>query len=520
MNKDDKSKNVIVMADPVVVEWKVRLIEQFFQKSTPIKSYEHESPKAKMTEDIVSSILEEILLKVDFSIDQGPKESEEMNVNRIQQSFSLSENSENKSKVKSMEMIEVVEFNEYNYWKIQVEIQDDILSEAKVLANKSKEAGRDKDINEEMAEYNDSNWWKPNEYIKVEIENYELEVGTESSTGPFSFIEKPLSKQESDSWCEISKFNEFNFWKLDMSPVNVKTEKKHPNEKLTAQKSVKKDDQIVESNPMHKSRSSVRNKRMYKSKPKQRSQSRDPSKSSGRIDPIFKSKPNQRSQSGDQSESSSVKKPMSSVVMVYNLNPSFMDCDRLFNLISPYAKVQSIKFLKQTFFRTAMVELYGTDGAKRVLNFLNDITIFGKHIKFEPSSKNKVTEFNPESSPLMPNGAKCFKDFSQEKFSLTYHSTTIKHPPTRTLFFYQTQKLTDDEFFEIFEKLKAPCPYIVMWFPNQNGMGCLQFNSKREALEAICMTNLAMTNSPGQRLHLAFTYAREDHQFYCGKKYK
>merc|ERR1719319_524124 len=123
-----------------------------------------------------------------------------------------------------------------------------------------------------------------------------------------------------------------------------------------------------------------------------------------------------------------------SVVMVYNLNPSFMDCDRLFNLLSPYAKVQRIKFLKQTHFRTAMVELYSKEGASRVFTFLNGITMFGKFIKIEPSPKNRVTEFNPKSSPYMPNGGICFKDFSQiqKSFSLYYHSTTIKQAPTRT----------------------------------------------------------------------------------------
>jgi len=208
-----------------------------------------------------------------------------------------------------------------------------------------------------------------------------------------------------------------------------------------------------------------------------------------------------------------------SVVMVYNLNPSFMDCDRLFNLLSPYAKVQRIKFLKQTHFRTAMVELYSKEGASRVFTFLNGITIFGKFIKIEPSPKNRVTEFNPKSSPYMPNGGICFKDFSQiqKNFSLYYHSTTIKQAPTRTLYFYQTPKMTNKEFFEIFETLKAPIPYKVMWFQNHDGMGCLQFNSKREALEAICMTNLAIINAPGQRVHLAFTHAREDYQFHSEK---
>jgi len=209
-----------------------------------------------------------------------------------------------------------------------------------------------------------------------------------------------------------------------------------------------------------------------------------------------------------------------SVVMFYNLNPSFMNCDRLFNLIAPYAKVQSIKFLKQNDFRTAMVGLYRHDGAKRVLNFLNNTTIFGKVIRCAPSSKHMVTEFKPEQSPSMANEAKSFKDFSQEKCTLLHHPNNIKHPPTRTIYFYQTPKMTDKEFFGIFEKMKAPCPYMVTWFQikNQTGMGILQFKTRREALDAICITNLAMTSTPGQRVHLAFTYEREDWQFRCENK--
>jgi len=541
MTKDDKTQNVIVMTDPVVVEWKVRLIEQYFEKS---KSYENEIPKPKMTKnDMISSILEDLLEKVDSSTYQSPKESGEMNGNTIHQTISLSENDENgvnyvKTEIrKIMENVEVAKYNEFNYWKIEVdcsdcslEIEDEINSKEKDLAQKSKEAGRDIEIIGEMPEYNDNNWWKPNDYIlniKVEIENYEQEVVSEQCDENAHITENDISS-------EVSKFNEFNFWKLDIHPINLKTENNmtfhaSPNTpnfnsqdwrlKPAAEKYLKKDDQMAKLTPIHKSHSS--GQIQDKSKSNKRSQSNDQlhkSQGSGRINQISKLKPNQSSQRSDQrSESPAVMSPMSSVVMIYNLNPSIMDCDRLFNIVSPYAKVRSIKFLKQIDFRTAMVELYSIEGARRVLSLLNGITIFGKFIKIEPSPKNRVTEFNPRSSPYMPNGSDSFKDFSKEKFGLYYHSSTIKQAPTRTLYFYQTPKMTNQEFFGIFEKLKAPIPYKVMWFQNHDGMGCLQFKSQREALEAICMTNLAIINAPGQRVHLAFTHERKDYQFYSGK---
>ena len=142
-----------------------------------------------------------------------------------------------------------------------------------------------------------------------------------------------------------------------------------------------------------------------------------------------------------------------------------MDCDRLFNLLSPYAQVQSIKFLKVSDFRKAMVELSSKEGAQRVMKYIKEENVFGKIITIEPSLKLRVTEFNPSQLPPLPNGTKAFKDYSEEirRNSMDYLRASM-YPPSRTIYFCKTPKMSDDDFKDIFEKRKAPVPYKIMWF--------------------------------------------------------
>ncbi|VDN15622.1 unnamed protein product [Dibothriocephalus latus] len=79
-----------------------------------------------------------------------------------------------------------------------------------------------------------------------------------------------------------------------------------------------------------------------------------------------------------------LRKSGSPVVMVYNLNMSHMNCDRLFNLFCLYGNVGRIKFLRSKE-GSAMVQMHDVASVDRALAYLPMITFAGQTLNVSPA---------------------------------------------------------------------------------------------------------------------------------------
>ncbi|VUZ49417.1 unnamed protein product [Hymenolepis diminuta] len=152
----------------------------------------------------------------------------------------------------------------------------------------------------------------------------------------------------------------------------------------------------------------------------------------------------------------------SPVIMVYNLNMNYANCDRLFNLFCLYGDVGPIKFLRSKE-GTAMVELHGIANANSALANLPMITFAGNKLSGQLSRQQHIVEVTQPFTLF--DGTPSFKDFTNSRNNRYTHGSAAKnrvYPPCRMLHFWNSPPgVTASQLQDVFAHAGAPVPTYV-----------------------------------------------------------
>lgn len=193
------------------------------------------------------------------------------------------------------------------------------------------------------------------------------------------------------------------------------------------------------------------------------------------------------------------------VMMVYGLDSSTANTDKLFNLFCLYGNVVRIKFLK-TKEGTAMVQMGDAIAVERSIQHLNNIPIGndGSKIQIAFSKQNYLSEStNPYT---LPDNSISFKDYSASKnnrfLSLTQASKNRIQPPSKILHFFNTPPgMSEDQLLQAFTS-KDCHPAQVRMFPlksERSSSGLVEFPSVSLAVAAIMKCNHSAIDHKGTK---------------------
>lgn len=193
------------------------------------------------------------------------------------------------------------------------------------------------------------------------------------------------------------------------------------------------------------------------------------------------------------------------VMMVYGLDSSTANTDKLFNLFCLYGNVVRIKFLK-TKEGTAMVQMGDAIAVERSIQHLNNIPIGndGSKIQIAFSKQNYLSEStNPYT---LPDNSISFKDYSASKnnrfLSLTQASKNRIQPPSKILHFFNTPPgMSEDQLLIAFTS-KDCHPAQVRMFPlksERSSSGLVEFPSVSLAVAAIMKCNHSAIDHKGTK---------------------
>uniref|UniRef100_A0A336KYI4 CSON001530 protein n=1 Tax=Culicoides sonorensis TaxID=179676 RepID=A0A336KYI4_CULSO len=193
-----------------------------------------------------------------------------------------------------------------------------------------------------------------------------------------------------------------------------------------------------------------------------------------------------------------------SVMMVYGLDNTTSNTDKLFNLVCLYGNVARIKFLK-TKEGTAMVQMGDSVAVERCVQHLNNIPIGNKcKIQIAFSKQNFLSEVtNPFS---LPDHSPSFKEYTGSKnnrfLSLVQASKNRIQPPSRILHFFNTPPdLTEEKLLKTFKDEDCE-PSAIRMFPlksERSSSGLVEFSTVAQAVLAIMKCNHAAIEAKGSK---------------------
>ncbi|KFR02716.1 Heterogeneous nuclear ribonucleoprotein L, partial [Nipponia nippon] len=138
------------------------------------------------------------------------------------------------------------------------------------------------------------------------------------------------------------------------------------------------------------------------------------------------------------------------VLMVYGLDQSKMNCDRVFNIFCLYGNVEKVKFMKSKP-GAAMVEMADGYAVDRAITHLNNNFMFGQKLNVCVSKQQAIM---PGQSYGLEDGSCSYKDFSgsrNNRFSTPEQAAKnrIQHPSNVLHFFNAPLEVTEDNFYEV-----------------------------------------------------------------------
>lgn len=157
-------------------------------------------------------------------------------------------------------------------------------------------------------------------------------------------------------------------------------------------------------------------------------------------------------------------------MMVYGMEHSKMNSDRLFNLFCLYGNVMRVKFLKSKE-GCAMVQMGDPASVEKCVQALNNLTFFGKKMQL---SYSKQAFLNDVQQPFeLPDGSHSFKDFMGNRNNrFTNPEAANKNrisPPAKVLHFFNAPYgMTEEDIFSIFNAHGAPRPEGVKMFQSKS----------------------------------------------------
>uniref|UniRef100_A0A8C1X0X4 Heterogeneous nuclear ribonucleoprotein L n=1 Tax=Cyprinus carpio TaxID=7962 RepID=A0A8C1X0X4_CYPCA len=189
----------------------------------------------------------------------------------------------------------------------------------------------------------------------------------------------------------------------------------------------------------------------------------------------------------------------SPVVMVYGLEPTKINADRVFNIFCLYGNVERVKFMKSKP-GAAMVEMGDCYAVDRTISHLNNNMLFGQKLNVCVSKQQAIM---PGQSYQLEDGSCSFKDFHgnrNNRFTTAEQAAKNRiQQPSNVLHFFNGPP---DCTVEAFSQVRG----------ERSSSGLLEWESVNDAMEALAMMNhYQMTNPSGPypyTLKLCFSTAQ------------
>ncbi|XP_051522186.1 heterogeneous nuclear ribonucleoprotein L-like isoform X2 [Myxocyprinus asiaticus] len=190
----------------------------------------------------------------------------------------------------------------------------------------------------------------------------------------------------------------------------------------------------------------------------------------------------------------------SPVVMVYGLEPTKINADRVFNIFCLYGNVERVKFMKSKP-GAAMVEMGDCYAVDRAISHLNNNMLFGQKLNVCVSKQQAIM---PGQSYQLEDGSCSFKDFHgnrNNRFSTAEQAAKNRiQQPSNVLHFFNSQPDSSVEAFsQICDELGIKSPSSVKLFTGKSersASGLLEWETVNDAMEALAMMNHYQMKNP------------------------
>ena len=180
------------------------------------------------------------------------------------------------------------------------------------------------------------------------------------------------------------------------------------------------------------------------------------------------------------------------VVMLYGLEPTKFNCQRLFNLLCVYGNVRRIMFLRNKE-GTAMVEMDGPEAVERVIENLSGTTIFESAVRADWSKKEGVNQVRVPYE--LPDGTENYCSFESDRnnrFDTPERAARNRIlPPGQELLFFNLPQMDDEGLERVFTDAGASAPTRIKWFSRggKAASGVAEFATVEAAAEALVLCN-------------------------------
>ncbi|XP_078142806.1 heterogeneous nuclear ribonucleoprotein L [Centroberyx gerrardi] len=190
----------------------------------------------------------------------------------------------------------------------------------------------------------------------------------------------------------------------------------------------------------------------------------------------------------------------SPVVMVYGLEPSKINADRVFNVFCLYGNVERVKFMKSKP-GAAMVEMGDCYSVDRAITHLNNNFLFGQKLNVCVSKQQAIM---PGQCYELEDGTSSFKDFHgsrNNRFTSPEQAAKnrIQHPSNVLHFFNGQPDISAEVFNQVCDELGIKSPSNVKLFTGKSersSSGLLEWESINDAMEALAMMNHFQMKNP------------------------
>ncbi|KAL7390029.1 hypothetical protein ABVT39_013750 [Epinephelus coioides] len=190
----------------------------------------------------------------------------------------------------------------------------------------------------------------------------------------------------------------------------------------------------------------------------------------------------------------------SPVLMVYGLEPSKINADKVFNIFCLYGNVERIKFMKSKP-GAAMVEMGDCYSVDRAITHLNNNFLFGQKLNVCVSKQQAIV---PGQCYQLEDNTSSFKDFHgsrNNRFTSPEQAAKnrIQHPSNVLHFFNAQPDISVEIFNQVCDELGIKSPTSVKLFTGKSersSSGLLEWESINDAMEALALMNHYQMKNP------------------------
>uniref|UniRef100_A0A673GRQ2 Heterogeneous nuclear ribonucleoprotein L-like n=1 Tax=Sinocyclocheilus rhinocerous TaxID=307959 RepID=A0A673GRQ2_9TELE len=186
----------------------------------------------------------------------------------------------------------------------------------------------------------------------------------------------------------------------------------------------------------------------------------------------------------------------SPVIMLYGLDPSKINADRVFNIFCLYGNVERVKFMKSKP-GAAMVEMGDCYAVDRAISHLNNNFLFNQKLNVCVSKQQAIM---PGQCYELEDGSSSFKDFHgsrNNRFTSPEQAAKnrIQHPSNVLHFFNAAPEASPETFTRVSSHQRQNLSCHVMLF-DRSSSGLLEWESVNDAMEALAMMNHYQMKNP------------------------